>query len=63
LLKSLLDITIFSIAPIAASIRIKVERWDTRIIDPITASINDIKDFIDIKLYLYIIEGISDYNL
>jgi hypothetical protein len=54
---------IFSIAPIAASIRTKVERWDTRIINPITASINDIKDFIDIKLYLYTIEEISDYNL
>ncbi len=40
LIKSLLDITIFSIVPIAASMRIKVERWDTRIIDPIMASIN-----------------------
>ncbi len=34
--------TIFSIAPIAANIKTKVERWDTRIIKPIIASINNI---------------------
>ena len=55
--------TVSSIAPITASIKAKVERWDTRIIDPITASVDDIKDFIDVKLYLYTTEEISDYNL
>jgi hypothetical protein len=50
-------------APITASIKAKVERWDTEIIDLITAFIDDIKDFMDVKLYLYTTEGISDYNL
>jgi hypothetical protein len=43
--------------------RTKVKRWDIGIIDLIIASIDDIKDFMDTKLYLYTIEGISDYNL
>ncbi len=63
MLKSLLDVTIFSIAPIAASIKVKVERWDNEIIDLITASTEDIKDFLDTKFYLYSTERISDYNL
>jgi hypothetical protein len=50
-------------ALIATSMRTKVERWDTRIIDPMTASVDNIKDFMDTKLYLYTMEGISDYNL
>ncbi len=55
--------TIFSIVPIAASIKAKVERWDNKIIDLIIAFIEDIKDFLDTKFYLYSIERISDYNL
>ncbi len=53
---------IFNIAPIAASIKAKVERWDNEIIDLIMAFIEDIKDFLDTKFYLYSTEWISDYN-
>ncbi len=63
MLKSLLDVTIFSIAPITASIKAKVERWDNKIINLMTASAEDIKDFLDTKFYLYSTEWISDYNL
>jgi hypothetical protein len=54
---------IFSITLITTSIKAKVERWDIEIIDLIIASIEDVKDFVNIKLYLYTIEEMSDYNL
>jgi hypothetical protein len=41
----------------------KVKRWDTKIIDLIITFVKDIKDFVNIKLYLYIIKEMSDYNL
>jgi hypothetical protein len=43
--------------------KVKVKRWDTEIIDLIMAFVKDIKDFVDIKLYLYTMKEISDYNL
>jgi hypothetical protein len=41
----------------------KVERWDTKIINLIIAFVEDVKDFVNTKLYLYTTEEISDYNL
>ena len=61
--KSLLNVTVSNMALTTTSMKAKVKRWDTRIIDLITAFIDNIKDFMDAKLYLYIMEGISDYNL
>jgi hypothetical protein len=50
-------------ALIAASMKAKVKRWDIEIIDLIMASMEDVKDFVNTKLYLYTMEEMSDYNL
>jgi hypothetical protein len=50
-------------APIVTSMKAKVKRWDNEIIDLMMAFVEDIKDFLDTKFYLYSTERISDYNL